>query len=157
MQQHKGTVVSLRKDRRAVKLEPAGPQGEWFSFPQGQSAPPTVRNGAVVLIQFESNQGNDGRWWQNIRKYKVLAEAPPSSGAGGGSARGGDTRSASIEKQACVKAACELFHGSGEVDGALEAARMLYAWVSGEAALPASSAGGDGDDWPEDFDDDIPF
>jgi hypothetical protein len=41
-----------------------------------------------------------------------------------------DRELASI-KQTCVKAACELYAGSGDVDGALRAAGALLAWVLG--------------------------
>ncbi len=34
-----------------------------------------------------------------------------------------------IIRQSCVKAACELYAGSGDVDGALRAADALLAWV----------------------------
>jgi hypothetical protein len=37
-----------------------------------------------------------------------------------------------IVRQTCVKAACELFAGSGDVEGALRAAQALLAWVLGQ-------------------------
>lgn len=40
-------------------------------------------------------------------------------------------RDLAIIKQSCVKAACELYAGSGDVDGALRAADALLAWVLG--------------------------
>jgi len=165
-QKHKGTVESLRKDRKAVKLTPAGPNGEWFSWPQGQTVPQEVDRGTVLGVVFTVTQGKDGRYWQNVTNHKVLAQGPAPRAAGGGGGGGGGSQQDSIERQTCLKAAAEIHSGLADVPppaAVVRYAQVLLDWVQGrettevlvESGAEAPNDGWGGDD--DEFNDDIPF
>jgi hypothetical protein len=107
-------VIDVSGDRmRLVHVEPLPPSHLPPQSPVSAPTPvPTAQNSGKTE-QPRHGQGPN------------LGPAPAWTGASE------QDRELAIIKQTCVKAACELYAGSGDVDGALRAAGALLAWVLG--------------------------
>ncbi len=99
----------------------------------------SIQKGSTIEADIEVS----GKF-NNIKEWKLLTPATEMPPANQTQRLNGNHRSPedriSIERQVCLKCACEIHGGADSIDVILENASKMYRWLSGESLKSAAKA-----------------
>ena len=124
--------------------------GSWYNVPDKSAMTPEggIKKGDTIKFKWSQGEDDKGRDGKQIRSKIVVTEAAPKwdggksgfkggnkGGFGGGFKKDPETQ-ASIERQACLKAACELVAATLTGKSDPEAAAKMVVKITAETLLP---------------------